>query len=51
MADNHEEANKWIKGFEKIISNMRNLNHLQKSEQYPWQRLKMCSRMFFYVSL
>lgn len=35
MAPNGEVARKWVNGIEKIINNMRNLSHVQKSEQYP----------------
>lgn len=35
MAASEEEAQKWVSGIEKIINNMRNLSHQQKSEQYP----------------
>lgn len=35
MAPNGEVARKWVNGIEKIVNNMRNLNHVQKSEQYP----------------
>ncbi|CAM9240440.1 unnamed protein product, partial [Lampetra planeri] len=34
MADNEEEAKQWVKGLEKIISNMRNLSRQQKSEHW-----------------
>lgn len=35
MAPSPEEASKWVFSLEKIINNMRNLCHQQKSEQYP----------------
>lgn len=35
MAPSGQEANQWVSGLNKIISNMRNLNRQQKSEQYP----------------
>lgn len=39
MAPNGEVARKWVNGIEKIINNMRNLSHVQKSEQYPCPNL------------
>lgn len=35
MAASGPEAKQWVSGLEKIIFNMRNLSHQQKSEQYP----------------
>ncbi|XP_056868721.1 1-phosphatidylinositol 4,5-bisphosphate phosphodiesterase delta-1a isoform X1 [Takifugu flavidus] len=34
MAPNGEVARKWVNGIEKIMNNMRNLNHVQKSEHW-----------------
>ncbi|KAM9839453.1 1-phosphatidylinositol 4,5-bisphosphate phosphodiesterase delta-1a isoform 1-T1 [Aulostomus maculatus] len=34
MADNEDEAKKWVMGLEKVISNMRNLSRQQKSEHW-----------------
>uniref|UniRef100_A0A3Q3WDB4 Phosphoinositide phospholipase C n=1 Tax=Mola mola TaxID=94237 RepID=A0A3Q3WDB4_MOLML len=34
MAASEEEAQKWVSGIEKIINNMRNLSHQQKSEHW-----------------
>eukprot|EP00066_Takifugu_rubripes_P004591 XP_003968055.1 PREDICTED: 1-phosphatidylinositol 4,5-bisphosphate phosphodiesterase delta-1 isoform X1 [Takifugu rubripes] len=34
MAPNGEVARKWVNGIEKIINNMRNLSHVQKSEHW-----------------
>ncbi|XP_061661324.1 1-phosphatidylinositol 4,5-bisphosphate phosphodiesterase delta-1a isoform X2 [Syngnathoides biaculeatus] len=34
MAGDQEEANQWVKGFEKVMSNMRNLSRQQKSEHW-----------------
>ncbi|XP_061613480.1 1-phosphatidylinositol 4,5-bisphosphate phosphodiesterase delta-1a isoform X2 [Phyllopteryx taeniolatus] len=34
MAGNQEEANQWVKSFEKVMSNMRNLSRQQKSEHW-----------------
>ncbi|XP_057681098.1 1-phosphatidylinositol 4,5-bisphosphate phosphodiesterase delta-1a isoform X2 [Corythoichthys intestinalis] len=34
MADNQQDANQWVKGFEKIMSNMRNLSRQQQSEHW-----------------
>lgn len=39
MAPNGEVARKWVNGIEKIINNMSNLSHVQKSEQYPCPNL------------
>lgn len=35
MASSKEEADQWVASLEKIMNNIRNLNHKQKSEQYP----------------
>lgn len=35
MAASPEEAQQWVNSLQKVISNMRNLNQQQKSEQYP----------------
>ncbi|XP_077365454.1 1-phosphatidylinositol 4,5-bisphosphate phosphodiesterase delta-1a isoform X2 [Festucalex cinctus] len=34
MASDQEEANQWVKSFEKVINNMRNLSRQQKSEHW-----------------
>lgn len=39
MAANGQEMKQWVNGLDKLIHNMRNLSHQQKSEQYPWQSL------------
>lgn len=39
MAPSAEKAKQWVNSLEKVMSNMRNLNHQQKSEQYPWQMI------------
>lgn len=38
MASSEEEANRWVRSIEKVISNMQNLSRRQKSEQYPLQQ-------------
>ncbi|XP_077592039.1 1-phosphatidylinositol 4,5-bisphosphate phosphodiesterase delta-1a isoform X1 [Stigmatopora nigra] len=34
MADNQQDASQWVKGLEKIMSNMRNLSRTQQSEHW-----------------
>lgn len=35
MASDRDEADQWVKSFEKVLNNLRNLSRQQTSEQYP----------------
>lgn len=40
IASSKEDAKRWVMGLEKVITNMRNLNSQQISEQYPLRKME-----------
>lgn len=43
LASSKDEAKQWVRGFEKVINGMNNLNRQQNSEQYPHNRVLVLS--------
>lgn len=37
IASSEEEARRWVRSLQKIVSTMNSLNQMQKTEQYPFQ--------------